>query len=228
MTQKRAQIARVKNLCGSPGLGCISVVCGRGFIAQTLHAAALGFAVEPAKLRSQARARRPPDGPLNRRLPDHLDQPVDGVPAIGFLRAESASRKNDFAILRQPGACDALKPQAHRFRQARRTPRVESQLRGRRHLVDILPAGTAGADISEGDLGLVYGNPVCDRDHGCGRLPENCILVWENYWIETPGFRAGGIRFSLIHSAKSASLMARLGSKDGVSMALEGKSATSR
>ncbi|HXZ67702.1 MAG TPA: hypothetical protein VEH07_03850 [Alphaproteobacteria bacterium] len=59
--------------------------------------------------------RRYANGTLDGGLPDHADKPVDGLPAIGLLRAKVCGRKHDFTVLRQTRASDALQAQAHGF-----------------------------------------------------------------------------------------------------------------
>ena len=130
-----------------------------------LHFTALRFAAQPPLLRAKGRPRWPANGTLDGCLPDHADESVDGIPAIGLLRTEVSRREHDLAVLRQPRAGDALQAQAHRLWQARRATHIEAQLRRARHLVHVLPAGAARPDEGHDNFGLVEGDPVRNFDH---------------------------------------------------------------
>ena len=72
------------------------------------HFTAFRFAGQAPLLRAKGWARRLAKGTLDCGLPDHADKPVDGVPAIGLLCAETRSCEYDFAVLRQPRSGNSL------------------------------------------------------------------------------------------------------------------------
>src|SRR5262245_24009238 len=88
-----------------------------------------------------ARRRRRLGGPGN-----ECDEPCPCIGAVLFLGAKAASLDDDDAFL-----CSSLSGKfygslAHTLRQAGRIPRVEAQLYGGRHLVNVLAAGAGRAD----------------------------------------------------------------------------------
>jgi hypothetical protein len=72
------------------------------------------FAGQPSALRAKGWPRRRAILTLDGRLPNHANEPVYGIPAIGILRTEVSSRKYDLSVLRRPRAGDALRAPAMR------------------------------------------------------------------------------------------------------------------
>ena len=90
-----------------------------------------------------------------RGLPDQRRQPLARILAVAQLAAEARSRDDDHAIAGDPPAGELVKPLAHGLGQRGRAARIEPQLHGGRHLVDVLPARTRGAHERLLQLGIV-------------------------------------------------------------------------
>src|SRR5690606_26539188 len=95
----------------------------------------------PGRFRLLARRRRGLG-----RLGDQGDESLAGVRPVLLLGAETGRLENDDAVLRGALAGKLEHALAHAFRQSGRILRVETQLHGGRHLVDVLPTRTGGTD----------------------------------------------------------------------------------
>ena len=80
------------------------------------------------------------------RLTDQLDEAGQRVLAVALLHAEALGGDDEHAVIGQPLAGQPLQPLLHVLGKDGECAHVEAQLHGGLHLVDVLPAGTRGAD----------------------------------------------------------------------------------
>src|SRR6185369_1596833 len=116
---------------------------------------------------------------------EQRDQPVERVAPVLLLRAESLRLDDDDAVLGHAPSRETGEALVLRTAQRRAIGRIEAQLRGARHLVDVLAAWTGGGDESE-LYRTVIDRQVCgdaehyDLSHGPrrrhGTLPESGTL----------------------------------------------------
>src|SRR5512140_744763 len=109
---------------------------------------------------------------------EKIDKPVDGVLAVLRLRAVAACVDDEHAVGSHPAAGDGPQAQLHLGRQRRRGGRVEPKLDGRRYLVDVLPAGTGGADEGQAQFGFVNRDGWRDFDHSWIRVAASERGKW--------------------------------------------------
>src|SRR5262245_11370889 len=134
-------------------------------LAQTLDARAALLAFQPPRPRGGGRARRPPRLRRHGGAANEIDQACERVVAVALLGAVALRRDDEHAIVGEPAAGQPFEPRAHRIGQRWRVAHVEAQLHGGRHLVDVLPARTRGADETLLDPALVDGDRIGDADH---------------------------------------------------------------
>jgi hypothetical protein len=89
--------------------------------------------------------------------------------AVSFLRAKPPSINNEYAVIRNPPACETNQTLANVYGQGGRLVNIETELHGRGCLVDILPAWSSGANEFLMDFALVNRYGGRDLNHASGR-----------------------------------------------------------
>src|SRR5215831_17116698 len=136
-----------------------------------LDVAAALLAFETALFRRMRRLGRPTWRRPHHRLFQQLDQALDRVRAIALLGAETLRLDHDHAVLGHALAGEPGKARRRVMRQ-RDAACIETQLRRGRDLVDVLPAGSGGADEADLDVVLVEEEIAGDPQHGA---PERAV-----------------------------------------------------
>ena len=117
---------------------------------------------------SSRRSRAPAVGLVARRggAPDQVLETFEGILAVARLGAMAVGVDHEHALAGEPFASEAFEPRAHVLGKARRAAHVEAKLHGARKLVDVLPAGTGGANEVLLELVLGDADRGGDADHG--------------------------------------------------------------
>src|SRR5262245_5972159 len=104
------------------------------------------FGLLAPTLGGAGRLRRTPWRRRRRGRPaDQVEEPLAGVLAVANLGAEAGGGDDEHAVCGQPASREPLQALAHVLWQRLRGAHVEAQLYGGCNLVDVLPAGTRGA-----------------------------------------------------------------------------------
>src|SRR5688572_22329592 len=85
---------------------------------------------------------------------DEIEETFLRVATIVLLAARLASLDEDLVRVGQALAGERAQSRLHVIAQCRIARQRESQLHGRRHLVDVLPAGTGRADEGHFEIGV--------------------------------------------------------------------------
>src|SRR5262249_44214484 len=138
---------------GRSGRGLrVSLLVPAGFVAQAFGTRGAALALETPFAR---RARRPCGGARlghDQRATDELGEALLRVATVALLRPLAAGDDEDRAVGAHAPAGE--RPQARLDRVAERAAagEVKAQLRGARHLVDVLPARTRGAHERQAEV----------------------------------------------------------------------------
>ena len=132
---------------------------------QALDFRSFRLVLESATDRRTVRPRRHPFPGRNRRFRDQVDKAGEGVLAVRLAGTVASGRDHDFSVLRQPRPGETRETFPDIGRKGRRATRVEAQLHGRRDLIDVLAAGSVGANEPFEDLFVPDRNFVVHSDH---------------------------------------------------------------
>jgi hypothetical protein len=139
-------------------------------VALAFQEGALGFGFKASGFFSASRACR--NTMLWRvcRLFKEFDEAANGVLAVGVLGSKAVGGNNDLALLGETASGDAPEADEKPGRQGFCAACVEAQLRRARNFIDILPAGSAGANESERDVALVDGEIGRNGNHSASKM----------------------------------------------------------
>src|SRR6185312_9122985 len=143
-----------------PAVCAIDLVLRRPGAAQLLDPRAPGLGLEAPALRTQGRfglVARP--GRLGRAT-DEIDELLARLLAVALLGAVALGDDDEHALVGETPARQVLEPLTHGREQRGRMTDVETQLRRRRQLVDVLAAGAGRADEILFDFALVEADAV--------------------------------------------------------------------
>src|SRR5690606_5763315 len=158
----------------SPAAGVLLRTCSFPVAARTaaLDLATLALALDPALLRGAGGAGR--DAPLRHRQAGGNEgrQALARILAVALLGAEALRIDHQHAVVGQAPVAPCQQPLAQGLGQGRGTGDVEPQLDGGGNLVDVLPAGAAGAHEPLDDLRLRDRQVGTDAEYvdGHGRI----------------------------------------------------------
>ncbi len=120
----------------------------------------------------------PPRGWSHGGLADQIEKSFPGILPVTLLGAMLLRDDDDDTVLGEALSCETHQSHGDFVWQRRRLPRVETQLHGRRHLVDVLPTGTRCPHKRFRNLGLLDRDRVGDADH-----------VWADFSLSSPRCR---------------------------------------